>query len=76
MSEISIIIPAHNSEETIENCINSILLATKNVVSEIIVVDDNSTDNTSKIVNNFKEIKLTKLKHTLFSYFIQTSNVY
>ena len=62
MSEISIIIPAHNSEETIENCINSILLATKNVVSEIIVVDDNSTDNTSKIVNNFKEIKLTKLK--------------
>lgn len=49
---ISIIIPTYNEENVIENNIKSIL---KNDYKnyEIIVIDDNSTDNTKKIVKKF-----------------------
>lgn len=46
---ISVIIPAHNSGESIEIALHSIIAQTyKNL--EILVIDDNSTDNTKKIV--------------------------
>jgi len=51
---VSIIIPTRNSEEFLENCLESIKKQTyKNV--EIIVVDNNSTDRTKKIA-----VKYTK----------------
>ena len=51
---VSVLIPARNEEENIESCINSFLTQTyKNY--EILVLDDNSSDNTYKIVE-----KLTK----------------
>ena len=50
---VSIIVPARNEEEYIERCINS-LLNQDYPSFEIIVVDDNSTDNTSKILENIK----------------------
>ena len=46
---VSIIVPAHNEAVTIEATIRS-LLALKYKLYEIIVVDDGSTDDTSKIV--------------------------
>lgn len=50
--KISIIIPAYNSEKTIEKCLNSIINQTyKNL--EIIVIDDGSTDTTSSICKNY-----------------------
>ena len=48
---ISVIIPAHNSQETIKAAIDSILNQTYPNV-EIIVIDDNSTDGTGEIVRN------------------------
>ncbi len=48
----SIIIPVYNAEKTIEECIKNILrLKDKN--DEIIVVDNNSTDNSNKIIMTF-----------------------
>lgn len=59
---VSIILPAFNAEKTIGKNLKKIIAETKNFNSEIIVVDDNSTDNTSKVVEKFKKIKLIKLK--------------
>lgn len=55
---ISFIIPAHNAAETIERAILSI--ESLNVMSEIVVVENGSTDNTEKTVTelakNYKNI--------------------
>ena len=48
---ISVIIPAHNNAETIKTAIDSILQQTYTHL-EVIVVDDNSADNTKKIVED------------------------
>ncbi|WP_088323724.1 glycosyltransferase family 2 protein [Polaribacter tangerinus] len=45
---INVIIPAHNEEDAIVNVINDI----PKIVSEIILVDNNSNDNTSKNAKN------------------------
>lgn len=49
---VSIILPAYNSEKTIENCIESIL---KQTISNWIlyIVNDGSTDNTSDILDEY-----------------------
>jgi glycosyltransferase involved in cell wall biosynthesis len=52
---ISVIIPSHNSEKTIATAIKSILDQTYENL-EIIVVDDNSTDDTKKVVETIAEI--------------------
>lgn len=48
---ITFIIPAYNSEKTITQCIKSIL--SQKAEKEIIVVDNNSTDNTAVIVKEY-----------------------
>lgn len=61
---VSIITPAHNSEKTIESCINSVLGQTYNNW-EHIIIDDCSTDSTSTIAKNISNgesrIKYVKL---------------
>lgn len=54
---VSIVIPMYNSENFIEECIESILSQTldKNFI-EIICIDDGSTDNTISICNKYKNI--------------------
>ena len=54
---ISVIIPTYNSENTIKRAINSIFIQSIRNFIEIIVIDDNSSDNTIKVV---EEIKLKK----------------
>lgn len=52
MKDISVIVPAYNAENYIEKCLNSLVNQTKQEI-EIIVVDDGSTDNTKKILDDY-----------------------
>lgn len=53
---VSIIIPAYNGERTIEQCIDSVLKVNwPREQLEIIIVNDGSTDNTGRIIENFQE---------------------
>lgn len=56
---VSIVIPARNEEKYIERCIKSLLNQDYSRF-EIIVIDDNSTDGTSKILKNIKDNKSSK----------------
>ena len=60
---VSIIVPAYNVENYIDNCINSLINQTYNNI-EIIIVDDGSTDGTLKKSMNYqkkdKRIKILK----------------
>jgi len=49
-----IVIPAYNEEKNIEQTLNSILKQTL-LPKKIVIVDDNSTDKTAKIVNFFSD---------------------
>ena len=62
---VSIIIPSYNSEKTVRNCLDKIIKESKQLKSEIIVVDDCSTDKTVEIIKTFQEIKLIKLESNL-----------
>ena len=57
--KVSIYIPAYNAENTIRESIESIFKQTLKF-DEIIVIDDNSTDATNKIVKEYKNINLIK----------------
>ena len=64
MEKISIIVPFFNAEKFIEKCLNNLLTQTYENL-EIIVVDEDSTDNSENIVKKFEEnekIKYFKLK--------------
>ena len=52
-NKVSVIVPAYNVEKYIGKCVESIMAQTyKNI--EIIIVNDGSTDNTSAILENYK----------------------
>lgn len=59
---LSVVIPAHNEEETISKTLNDlkVVLDETKKSYEIIVVDDGSTDNTSEIINKNKNIHLVQ----------------
>ena len=64
-NSLSIVVPVYNSENTIEKCLLTIINEIKKIKHnefEIIIVDDNSNDNTNNIIRKFKEVKLIKLK--------------
>lgn len=52
-TDVSVVIPAHNAEKYISNCIESLLTQTLKTV-EIFVVDDGSTDSTREIVSEYQ----------------------
>ncbi len=66
MFAISAIILAKNEEENIKDCINSLKFC-----SELIVIDDDSTDNTAKIAKSFGA---KVIKHSLKMNFADQSN--
>lgn len=55
-SLVSVVIPTYNASLTIFNVLNSLLMASE-FISEVIIVDDQSNDNTLEIVkNSFPEV--------------------
>ena len=53
MKKISFTVPCYNSEDYMERCIDSLLVAGENV--EIIIVNDGSKDNTKKIADRYQK---------------------
>ena len=66
MPKLSIIIPAYNAERYIKQCLDSILQNSKESLfkTEIIVINDGSTDNTLKILENYNQYKNIKIHTT------------
>lgn len=64
---ISVIIRTKNSEETLEKCLKSIIRQTQKV-KEIIIVDNNSTDDTLKIASKYNCKILYYPKKDSFNY--------
>ncbi|MCG3164289.1 MAG: hypothetical protein POELPBGB_00043 [Bacteroidia bacterium] len=69
VTPVSVVIPARNEEEHISQCLQNVLAQNyPHNLTEIIVVDDNSTDNTAMLVekiiadNAHRKIRLLKLK--------------
>lgn len=57
--DISIIIVSYNTKELLADCLKSIKVATSNLITEIFVVDNNSSDGTNVMVNkDFPHVKL------------------
>ena len=62
--KVSIYIPAYNAENTIKDCINSVINQSKKF-DEIIVIDDNSTDDTLKILREFSNLNVIENKSNM-----------
>jgi len=62
---ITFIIPCYNCEKTIERCIKSIYQSYKKEKIEMIVINDNSKDNTLKILNKLSEDYNLKIVNNL-----------
>ncbi len=62
MIDVSILIITWNNEQEIENCIKSLIENTKTLNVEVIIIDNNSTDNTFLLINrtDFPRIKIYK----------------
>lgn len=59
--EISIVIIAYNEEKDIRDCIQAILNQTVSDF-ELVIIDDGSTDNTGKVVCEFKDSRILYFK--------------
>jgi len=57
-NKIAAIIPAYNEGQNISRVLD--ILTETDILNEVIVIDDGSTDNTSEVVSRFKEVKLLK----------------
>lgn len=64
--EISVIVPAHNIENYIKKCLDSIAIQKFKSI-EIIVVDDASEDSTGEIIDKFSQIDSRLKKITISS---------
>ena len=56
--KISVVVPAHNEQKYIGDCLESLKKYAANELFEIIVVDNASTDKTAEIVKSFEGVKL------------------
>lgn len=57
--KVSVVIPVYNEENLIKNCLDS-LLRQDDKPDEIIIVDNNCTDNTIELVKKYKDIKIIR----------------
>ena len=62
---LSVIIVSYNTKELLKDCLDSVQLSTEGIESEIFVVDNNSSDNTTALFKaNYKWVKLIENKKT------------
>jgi glycosyltransferase involved in cell wall biosynthesis len=61
MPTVSVIIPTYNREQLLGRAIKSVLVQTYQDF-ELIIVDDGSTDNTERLVKNFKSEKIRYIR--------------
>lgn len=59
---VSIVVPAYNAQKTIRECLKA-LLVLDYPHKEVLVVNDGSTDETAKIINQFKDVRLINLRN-------------
>lgn len=64
--KISLILPAYNEEESVASVINKFLKL--KVIDEILVVDNNSKDNTAKIAKQIKKVNVLREKKQGYGY--------
>lgn len=62
MEKVSVIVPVFNGEKTIKECILNIQNNNRNILKELIVINDNSYDKTKDILDSIKKIKIINLK--------------
>ena len=58
---ISVVIPAYNEEKAIKKCLNSLVRQKTKFRFEVIVVDNNSSDNTVAVAKEFKNNLILKI---------------
>lgn len=65
MPEISVVVPAYQAEQCLENCVTSILAQTFRDF-EVILVDDGSTDGTAELCRGLElqDARIRFLQHT------------
>ena len=61
MSKVSVIVPVYNTEKYLKKCIDSLLAQTLEDI-EIILIDDCSTDKSSKILTTYQKKNSHKIK--------------
>jgi len=58
--DVTVLIYLHNNIDTIEACLNSVINMSKQVIKEIIVIDDGSMDSSPELLTSFSRIKIIK----------------
>ncbi len=61
MTKVSVIIPVHNTEKYLKDCLNSVLNQTMTDI-EVIAINDHSTDASMAILKFYQKLYPTKLK--------------
>ena len=63
--KISIIIPVHNAGKYLSRCLDSVIKSLGKINGEILIIDDNSSDDTLKIAKDYsrKHLKLLRVLH-------------
>lgn len=56
-NDVSIIVPIYNAEKYLKKCVDSLVNQTKKEL-EIILINDGSTDNTLKILKEYKDKRI------------------
>ena len=64
LGKISFVIPAYNEENYIGKTIEAILRQPSELVKEIIVADNNSTDKTAEIAGGYSKVKVIRAKNS------------
>ena len=62
MTDISIVVPIYNAEKYLNKCIDSLVNQTKKEL-EFILVNDGSTDNSEKIIKEYKDKRIKYFKN-------------